>query len=125
MPDYHRSMIINALLTDYVAVAASLKALRGQPFLARTVERHRSLATGWFNRVALLYRHGLLSADDLQLVASPRAAQLWVRHVAPLDKAVREKSQGQDPEGRRHPIEHFWREYAEGRLVIAPHEEVP
>lgn len=130
-PDYLRSMIINALLQDYHALTPDLKFLRRVRQKSETthyspavmldempgVESSRHRATGWFNRVAQLYRAGLLTAADLSLIASPRAAQLWRDHVLPLDRAVREAAQGTPPEGAVHPVEHFWCEYAEGRLV--------
>lgn len=117
-PDYLRSMVINELLKDYHALTPALKALRQGGLPTDEQEWQRSLATGWFNRVFALYASGLLSVADLQLVASPRAAQLWRDHVAPLDKAVREAAHGPDHEGYVNPVEQFWREYADGQLRV-------
>lgn len=122
-PDYRRSMVIDGLLKDYHAITPDLRALRtpcdcGQKAPCAATEGRRHRVTGWFNRVFTLYRAGLLGLDDLQLVASPRAAQLYVAHVAPLDRAVREAAHGPDPMGSVHPIEAFWRDYAEGQLQV-------
>lgn len=123
--DYARSLLLHQLLKDYQDVAVSLKVLRSgcqsetcqleeQP--CQKLDPHRSHATGWFNRVFTLYRFGLLTVDDLQIVAPPRAAQLWRDHVAPLDKVVREAAHGPDAEDYVHPVEVFWRDYADGKL---------
>lgn len=127
-PDYLRSMTINGLLKDYAAVAPHLKFLRAEMAFKAThryfsaedeqIETARSQASEWFNRVFNLYANGLLSVADLQLVASPRAAQLFVDHVAPLDRVVREAAHGPDAEGAVHPVEAFWRDYALGQLRV-------
>lgn len=124
--NYERALLLHQLLKDYQDVAESLKFLREytangqiQPASIHTpAEGHRSRATGWFNRVYLLYRAGLLSPDDVLLVASPRAAQLWRDHVAPLDRAVRASAQEPMPEGAVHSVEGFWNTYADGRLLV-------
>lgn len=114
-PDYLRSMTINGLLKDYAAVAQSLKRLRDLP---SPTETDRVQATEWFNRVFVLYASALLSVDDLPLVTSRRAAQLWVELVAPLDRVVREVANGPDDEGYVNPVEEFWRDYAAGQLRV-------
>lgn len=114
--DYARSLLLHQLLKDYQDVAQALKMLRAGNLEAVNAEHYRNLATGWFNRVFTLYRFGLLTVDDLQIVAPPRAAQLWRDHVARMDKAVREAAHGPDAEDYAHPVEVFWRDYADGKL---------
>lgn len=130
-PDYHRSMIINALLQDYHALTPDLKFLRAgcacqrAPCLCLPTEQARHRATGWFNRVYLLYRAGLLAPEDLQLIAQPAGVRLWLAHVLPLDVAVREAAHGKAAEGAPVPdIEAFWREYADGQLRVYTREAV-
>jgi hypothetical protein len=58
---------------------------------------------------------GLLDAELFTLVIPPRGAELWLEHVAPLDRAIRQRVQGEPPNAP-HPIESFYRNYAAGQL---------
>jgi len=123
--DSSPALLLYLILRDYHDVAQSLKYLRtAQHALWRPswiVERHRVRATGWFNRIALL--SGRLTDRELQLVASPDAARLWLAYVLPLDRAVRRRAHGDASMGRRSFVEVFWSEYATGRVLRPTSQE--
>lgn len=109
------AMLVYQLLKDYHETAMHLKALRGGLDSSFEVETHRRAATGWFNHVGTLYLRGLIDERTFRIVASERAAKMWVEFVAGLDREIRIKA-GSGAEDM--PIlERFWREYSEGRLM--------
>jgi hypothetical protein len=117
-PDYQKAPFVYHLLTDYHQAAQSIKALRSAQLDDASREAHRVIATGIFNRMYVLWQMKVIGADVFGVVISRRAAQLWLEHVAPLDKAVRERARGSaDDEGAVHPMELFYRAYADGRLI--------
>lgn len=116
------ALLLYTLKTDYHALTPSLKALRASvagdlALLPEQIEIHRHTVTGWFNAVYALWMSKAITKELLFLVASPRAAQLWVEFVAPLDKAVREAAHGAG-DGRMNPVEKFWTRYAKKELLV-------
>ncbi len=110
--------LLYTLLKDYHETARHIKALRADqetPGLLTDElrEAHRHAATGWFNAVFVLWMTGSLAMETLKAVASPRAAQLWLEYVAPLDKAIRLSRGGK----AENPVETFWTEYVKKQLV--------
>jgi len=125
-PDYGRAALVYQLLRDYHdTVAPALKQLRAHKDVRSDVlldwneiEINRVRATGWFNHVFALYSNGLIALEDFGIVASVRAAQLWVAFVLPLDVEIRKAAHGPDVEGYSNPVADFWTDYAAGQLRI-------
>lgn len=127
-PDYARAALIYQLRKDYHAITPDLKWLRKEPHSGERWEmdgqreESRSRASGWFGAVLTLYRSGLLTTADMQIVASPAAARLFVDHVAPLDAAVRVAAHGAEDANYVHPSVAFWTALADGQLLVFPQE---
>jgi hypothetical protein len=105
------------LMDRYHAILPQLKALRSNEGTPEDIEAARFEVSYHFGSLFTLYRGGFIDAELLQSAISPGAAKLFIDHVAPLDKAVRERT-ATDPDGYTHPVEEFWREYAHGRLRV-------
>lgn len=130
-PSPQEALLVLTILERYQQVAQILKALRedrtAQAMGANLMsvqerENSRVAATGLFNQLYMLVQSRLLTPDGFSLVLAPRAAQLWLEYVAPLDAAVRLAAAAREgseaPALGEHPIELFYRKYAESGGVL-------
>lgn len=94
-------------------------------------ENSRVAVTGLFNHLYVLVQSRMLTPEGFSIVISPRAASLWLELVAPLDAAVRlaqaARSGGEAAPLGEHPIDRFYRRYADtgGVLLRVPAQPDP
>lgn len=138
-PNGGAALLALTLLEKYHQVAQVFKVLRKERDIrkhfdqgdllkghgemsAEDIEAHRAVATGLFNQLFILVQNRLIDPAMLAVVLQPRAASLWLELVAPLDAEVRTAAAARAGMTAltfgEHPIEIFYRKYADTGQVL-------
>jgi len=78
-----------------------------------------------FSQLYIMVQHRMITPEFFATVLEPRAAALWLKVVAPLDRVVRERSAQEGDTvfaPGEHPVEMFYAKYAEsgGVMLLVP-----